>query len=85
MNPHDQRNLVHYLIERIELDEEGEVRMWMLGENPEPQKVNRPVRKFSQGGEWLPERDSIHDVLLPDSQEDASGRYQPDKERWFTG
>jgi len=29
MNPHDQRNLVHYLIERIELDEEGEVRMWM--------------------------------------------------------
>jgi hypothetical protein len=30
------------------------MRMWMLGENPEPQKVNRPVRKFSQGGRWLP-------------------------------
>jgi hypothetical protein len=28
--------------------------MWMLGETPEAQKVNRPVRKFSPGGRWLP-------------------------------
>jgi len=28
---------------------------WTLGENPEPPKANRPVRKFSQGGRWLRE------------------------------
>ncbi len=56
LDRHKQSKLVRYLIDRIDLDEDGEVRMWMRGENPEPQKVNHPERKFSQGGKWLPGR-----------------------------
>ena len=54
LDRHKQSKLVRYLIDRIDLDEDGQVRMWMRGENPVPQKVNHPERKFSQGGEWLP-------------------------------
>jgi hypothetical protein len=41
LNPHHQSRLIAYLIERIELDHEAQVRMWMLGQNPERQNVNR--------------------------------------------
>jgi hypothetical protein len=45
------------------------MRMWMLGENPEPPKVNHPERKFSQGGKWLRLLDDYRTLLVSPSKE----------------
>jgi site-specific DNA recombinase len=58
LDPYQQSSLINCLIERIELDDHGHVRMWLTGEDPVPQKVNRPDSGYCQGGKWLPSRDS---------------------------
>ena len=56
LTPFDKSRLLAYLVERIEVGEEGAT-MWLLGENPDLSdgglNENRPHSGYCEGGHWL--------------------------------